>query len=42
MASLITPYPTLGEVNRRVATNFYLPLLFSDKIKWIVRFLLKF
>ena len=42
MASLIMPYPTLGEVNRRVATNFYLPLLFSDKIKWIVRFLLKF
>jgi len=42
LANLIMPYPTLGEANRRVATNFYLPRLFSDKVKWVVRFLLKF
>ena len=42
IAGLVVPYPTLGEVNRRAATNFYLPIIFSYKIKWLVRFLLKF
>ena len=39
MASMIAPYPTLGEVNKRVAGTFYTPSLFSDRTRKIVRFL---
>ncbi|MEQ8355733.1 MAG: FAD-dependent oxidoreductase [Kiloniellaceae bacterium] len=39
MAGLIAPYPTLGEVNKRVAGNYYTPKLFSDRTRKIVRFL---
>ena len=41
VAGLIIPYPTLGEVNKRAAGSFYMPKLFSEKTKKIVRFLLK-
>ena len=40
VARLIIPYPTLGEVNKRVAGSFYTTRLFSEKTKKIVRFLL--
>ncbi|MCW9034345.1 MAG: FAD-dependent oxidoreductase [Rhodospirillales bacterium] len=42
MASMIAPYPTLGEVSKRAAGSFYVPSLFSERTKKIVRFLLKF
>lgn len=42
MASMIAPYPTLGEVSKRAAGSFFTPSLFSEKTKKLVRFLLKF
>ncbi|NVJ90911.1 MAG: FAD-dependent oxidoreductase, partial [Methylocystaceae bacterium] len=42
MASMIAPYPTLGEVSKRAAGSFFTPSLFSEKTKKIVRFLLSF
>jgi len=42
MAGLIAPYPTLGEVSKRVAGSYYTPSLFSERTRKIVRFLLRF
>jgi len=42
MASMIAPYPTLAEANKRIAGNFYTEKLFSEATRRIVRFLLKF
>ena len=42
MAAHIVPYPTLGEVNQRVAGSFYEPRLFSERTRKIVRFLARF
>lgn len=39
VASMIAPYPTLGEINKRAAGVFYTPKLFSDRTRCIVRFL---
>lgn len=39
MANLIAPYPTMGEVNKRVAGSYYTPLLFSARTRRLVRFL---
>ena len=39
MAGLILPYPTLGEVNKRAAGSYFMPQLFSDRTRWIVRLL---
>lgn len=41
MANMIAPYPTLGEVNKRVAGSYYTPSLFSKRTKWFVRMLSK-
>lgn len=41
MASMIAPYPTLAEVNKRIAGSFYTEKLFSAGIKKIVRFLMR-
>ncbi len=41
MASMIAPYPTLGEASKRIAGSFYTPTLFSERIRRVVRFLLK-
>lgn len=38
----IAPYPTLSEISKRVSGEFYTPKLFSDKTRWIVKWLLKF
>lgn len=35
----IVPYPTLNELNKRIAGQFYAPKLFSTKVKKLVRFL---
>ena len=42
MASMIAPYPTLAEVNKRVAGTFYTPFLYSNRVRKIVRFLLRY
>ena len=42
MANVIVPYPTLNEVSKRAAGNFYAPKLFSGKTKALVRFLARF
>ena len=41
MASAIAPYPTLAEVNKRIAGSFYTGKLFSANTKRIVRFLMR-
>ncbi len=41
MASFIAPYPTYGEVNKRVAGSFYTKKLFSKRTQKIVRFLMR-
>jgi pyruvate/2-oxoglutarate dehydrogenase complex dihydrolipoamide dehydrogenase (E3) component len=41
MASAIAPYPTLAEVNKRIAGSFYTDKLFSDGTKRIVRLLMR-
>jgi pyruvate/2-oxoglutarate dehydrogenase complex dihydrolipoamide dehydrogenase (E3) component len=41
MAKMIVPYPTLGEINKRVSGSFFAPLLFNNRIKRIVRFLMR-
>ncbi|WP_440992825.1 dihydrolipoyl dehydrogenase family protein [Cysteiniphilum litorale] len=41
MASLITPYPTLSEINKRVAGSFYTPKLYSAKTRKLVQFLMR-
>jgi len=42
IASMVAPYPTLGEVSKRAAGSFFTPSLFSEKTKKFVRFLLRF
>jgi pyruvate/2-oxoglutarate dehydrogenase complex dihydrolipoamide dehydrogenase (E3) component len=39
MAGIIAPYPTMGEINKRAAGNYYTPSLFSDRTRRIVRLL---
>jgi len=42
MAGVIAPYPTLSEVGKRAAGTWYIPKLFSERTRRIVRFLQKF
>jgi pyruvate/2-oxoglutarate dehydrogenase complex dihydrolipoamide dehydrogenase (E3) component len=42
MAGVIAPYPTLSEVGKRAAGTWYIPKLFSERTRKIVRFLQKF
>ncbi|MFV2034478.1 MAG: FAD-dependent oxidoreductase, partial [Halocynthiibacter sp.] len=43
VANMVSPYPTLGEVNKRVAGAYYAPRLFENpKVKHIVRFVQKY
>ena len=39
MAALIAPYPTRGEVSKRVAGSYYTPALFGERTRKVVRFL---
>ncbi len=41
LAGMIAPYPTLGEINKRVSSSFFADKLFSDRTKWLVRLLLR-
>ncbi len=42
VAGAILPYPTLGEVSKRAAGQFFTPKLFNDRTRRIVRFLARF
>jgi len=42
MAQVIAPYPTLGEISKRVAGSFYTERLFSAGTRRLVRFLARF
>lgn len=42
LAQTIAAYPTRGEVSKRVASSFFAPKLFNQKIRRIVRFMLAF
>ncbi len=42
VASMVAPYPTLGEVSKRAAGSFHTPKLFSERTKKVVRFLARF
>ena len=41
MANIIAPYPTLGEVSKRVAGSYYTNALFGPRTRRMVRFLQK-
>ena len=41
LASVIAPYPTFGEISKRVAGSYYTKSLFSERTRKIVRFLLR-
>jgi pyruvate/2-oxoglutarate dehydrogenase complex dihydrolipoamide dehydrogenase (E3) component len=38
LASAVSPYPTLGEINKRVAGSFFAPKIFSDRVKKGLKF----
>ncbi len=42
MAGAMAPYPTLSEAGKRAAGSWYVPKLFSERTRRIVRFLQKF
>jgi pyruvate/2-oxoglutarate dehydrogenase complex dihydrolipoamide dehydrogenase (E3) component len=42
MASIIVAYPTLSEINKAAAINFYKPKLFSGIMRFVVKLLSKF
>ena len=42
MTGIIAPYPTLGEINKRIAGSYYTPSLFSPRTRRIVSLLRKF
>ena len=38
LASAVHPYPTLGEINKRVAGTFFLSKIFSDTVRKGLKF----
>jgi hypothetical protein len=38
LAGAIHPYPTLGEINKRVVGNFFSPKIFSEKVQKGLKF----
>ena len=42
MASIVSPYPTLAEINKRAAINFYLPSMTSPIIRRVIGLARKF
>ena len=42
IAGLIAPYPTLSEITKRVAGTYFVPTLFGERTRKLVRFLMKF
>lgn len=42
IAEMVAPYPTRGEASKRAAGSFYTPMIFGERTRKIVRFLLGF
>lgn len=43
VAAMVAPYPTMGEVNKRAAGQYYIPRLFeNDRVKTVVRLVQKY
>ncbi len=42
LAGLVVPYPTRAEVLKRAASSWYVPSLFGDRTRAVVRFLMRF
>ncbi|MGW8187549.1 MAG: dihydrolipoyl dehydrogenase family protein [Desulfobacterales bacterium] len=42
LAAAVHPYPTIGEINKRVAGTFFSSKIFSDKIKKTLKFFFNF
>ncbi|GHD43814.1 dihydrolipoamide dehydrogenase [Thalassobaculum fulvum] len=42
LAGLVVPYPTRAEIIKRVASSWYVPKLFGDRTRALVRFLMRF
>ena len=42
LAAAIHPYPTLGEINKRVAGNFFSEKIFSDRVRKGLKFIFQF
>jgi len=38
LAAAVHPYPTIGEINKRVAGNYFAPKIFSEKVKKTLKF----
>jgi pyruvate/2-oxoglutarate dehydrogenase complex dihydrolipoamide dehydrogenase (E3) component len=38
LASAVHPYPTIGEINKRVAGKFFSPKIFSEKVQKGLKF----
>ncbi|MBW1924222.1 MAG: FAD-dependent oxidoreductase [Deltaproteobacteria bacterium] len=38
LASAVHPYPTLGEINKRVAANYFSPKIFSNRVRKGLKF----
>ena len=38
LAAAVHPYPTIGEINKRVAGNYFSPKIFSDRVKGTLKF----
>jgi pyruvate/2-oxoglutarate dehydrogenase complex dihydrolipoamide dehydrogenase (E3) component len=38
IASAVHPYPTLGEINKKVVGKFFAGKIFSEKVKWALKF----
>ncbi|MEO5336800.1 MAG: FAD-dependent oxidoreductase [Magnetospirillum sp. WYHS-4] len=41
MAETIAPYPTRGEASKRAAASFFAPMLFGERTRKLVRFLMR-
>ena len=42
LAAMVAPYPTLTEISKRAAGSYFVPTLFSERTRRIVRFLARF
>ena len=42
LAGATHPYPTLGEINKRVAGSIFAPKLFSDKVRSALKFIFRY
>ena len=42
LAGFVSPYPTFGEISKRLAGSYYTPRLFSERTRSIVRLLARF